>query len=49
MVLDRESNAMPAVRRRVGPSFLEFAGSWAGDDLEECLAAVYANRGPARF
>ena len=49
VVLDRESNAMPAVRRRVGPSFLEFAGSWAGDDLEECLAAVYANRGPARF
>ncbi|MFM2432024.1 MAG: hypothetical protein RLZZ511_3237 [Cyanobacteriota bacterium] len=22
----------------------EFAGTWAGDDLEECLAAVYATR-----
>jgi len=28
---------------------LEYAGSWAGDDFEECLAEVYAARGEAEF
>ncbi|WP_165774720.1 type II toxin-antitoxin system ParD family antitoxin [Candidatus Viridilinea mediisalina] len=27
-------------------SLLAFAGSWVGDDLEECLASVYATRTP---
>ena len=37
IVLDREPT-QPGVRRRIGPSFLECAGSWVGDDLGECLA-----------
>jgi hypothetical protein len=28
---------------------LKFAGTWAGDDLEECLADVYATRSKANF
>ena len=30
-------------------SLLRHAGTWAGDDFEECLEAVYASRGQARF
>ena len=28
---------------------LEFAGTWAGDDLEDCLDSVYATRSKASF
>jgi hypothetical protein len=49
IVLGSEPETTSAVRRRTGPSFLKYAGSWAGDDLEECLAVVAANRGEARF
>ena len=28
---------------------LKFAGTWQGDDLEECLEAVYQTRGEATF
>jgi hypothetical protein len=28
---------------------LEFAGTWAGDDLEDCLEAVYTTRSKANF
>ncbi len=30
-------------------SLLKYAGTWAGDDLEECLQIVYDNRGPLEF
>ncbi|MEY2833182.1 MAG: hypothetical protein RLZZ574_2441 [Cyanobacteriota bacterium] len=32
-----------------GRSILRHAGKWKGDDLEECLRAVYATRGKAKF
>lgn len=32
-----------------GRSILRHAGTWAGDDFEECLQSVYASRGKARF
>ncbi len=28
---------------------LEFAGTWAGEDLDDCLAHVYATRSKADF
>ncbi len=30
-------------------SLLKHAGTWIGDDFEECLQAVYAARGQAKF
>ncbi len=32
-----------------GRSILRHAGTWFGDDFEECLQAVYATRGKAKF
>ncbi|MHC5829398.1 MAG: DUF2281 domain-containing protein, partial [Nostoc sp.] len=32
-----------------GRSILRHAGTWEGDDFEECLQAVYATRGQAKF
>ena len=39
----------PAFRPSSGRSLLRHAGTWVGDDLEECLQDVYANRTKARF
>jgi hypothetical protein len=39
----------PAFRPGSGRSVLRHAGTWVDDDLEECLADVYANRTKARF
>lgn len=30
-------------------SLLKYAGTWVGDDFEECLQAVYDARGKAQF
>jgi hypothetical protein len=46
---EAESDRPPAFRPASGRSILRHAGTWAGDDLEECLADVYANRTKARF
>ena len=32
-----------------GRSILRHAGTWSGDDFEECLQSVYATRGKAKF
>ncbi|TFI52893.1 DUF2281 domain-containing protein [Mastigocladus laminosus UU774] len=32
-----------------GRSILRHAGTWEGDDFEECLQLVYATRGQAKF
>ncbi|MBW4596085.1 MAG: DUF2281 domain-containing protein [Brasilonema angustatum HA4187-MV1] len=32
-----------------GRSILRHAGTWAGDDYQECLELVYASRGKAKF
>ena len=41
----------PSVIRRgsKGKDLLKFAGAWVGDDLKECLQAVYDNRTEAEF
>ena len=39
----------PEQRRSTGADVLRFAGTWDGDDFEDCLAAVIASRSQARF
>jgi hypothetical protein len=43
----------PVFRPAKGPStarsLLQYAGTWEGDDLEECLQLVYATRSKAQF
>jgi len=36
-------------RQASGRSILKSAGTWQGDDFEECLQMVYASRGKAHF
>ena len=36
-------------RRSTGEDLLAFAGTWDGDDFEDCLAAVVETRSLARF
>jgi hypothetical protein len=47
---EKPSSIRPA---KDGPStagsLLKYAGTWEGDDLEECLRLVYENRLKARF
>lgn len=45
-----ESNeAPPPFRPSSGRSLLRHAGTWAGDDFEECLQLVYDTRAPLEF
>ena len=39
----------PEARPSTAASLLRYAATWVGDDLEECLKDVYANRTKARF
>ncbi len=39
----------PEARPSTAASLLKYAGTWVGDDLEECLRDVYANRAKSRF
>jgi hypothetical protein len=39
----------PAVAPSTALSLSQYAGTWEGDDLEECLRIVYATRSKARF
>ncbi len=39
----------PILRGSKAEDLLKFAGTWQGDDFEECLHAVYGTRSPARF
>ncbi|NJL61750.1 MAG: DUF2281 domain-containing protein [Methylacidiphilales bacterium] len=43
------SKEKPTYRPASGRSILRHAGTWEGDDFEECLQAVYATRGKAKF
>ena len=43
-----EASQLP-YRPASGRSILRHAGTWAGNDFEECLQLVYATRGKARF
>lgn len=42
-------NAQLPYRPASGRSILRYAGTWAGDDFDECLKSVYATRGKAKF
>ena len=39
----------PVLRGSTGSDLLQFAGTWQGDDFEECLEAAYEMRSPAEF
>lgn len=36
-------------KKSTAKNLLKFAGTWQGDDLEECLDQVYQTRGEATF
>ncbi|WP_193197218.1 hypothetical protein [Nostoc sp. MG11] len=41
--------ATPILRGFKAEDLLKFAGTWQGDDFEECLQLVYQTRSPAEF
>ncbi len=42
-------NDQPIVTGSTAADLLQFAGTWQGDDFEECLQSVYDSRLPAEF
>ena len=43
------NNSQLPYRPASGRSILRHAGTWEGDDFQECLQSVYATRGKAKF
>ncbi len=41
--------AAPIIRGSTAGDLLKFAGTWQGDDFEECLQLVYETRSQAEF
>ncbi|MDZ8108534.1 MAG: hypothetical protein RM338_23315 [Nostoc sp. DedQUE12a] len=41
--------ATPIIKGSKAEDLLKFAGTWQGDDFEECLQLVYETRSPAEF
>ena len=41
--------ATPILRGSKAEDLLKFAGTWQGNDFEECLQLVYETRSPAEF
>ena len=39
----------PILRGAKAKDLLKFAGTWQGDDFEECLQIVYDTRSPSEF
>jgi hypothetical protein len=46
---DAEEQLPPDQRQSMVGDLLQFAGTWEGDDFEECLEAVYASRSLIEF
>lgn len=44
-----KKHSTPLFRPASGRSLLRHAGTWAGDDFEECLQMVEENRGQIEF
>lgn len=42
-------HAEPILRGAKAGDLLQFAGTWEGDDLEDCLRLVYKTRSQAEF
>ncbi|MEA5523631.1 hypothetical protein [Nodularia spumigena] len=45
----KTKKAKPPQRPGSGKSILRHAGKWQGEDLKDCLQAVYDSRGVAEF
>ena len=43
------SDILLSPRRSSARSLLKYAGTWIGDDLEQCLEYIYATRAEAEF
>ncbi|MBD1893125.1 hypothetical protein [Coleofasciculus sp. FACHB-129] len=43
------SSETPSPSNSTAESLLRYAGTWEGDDLEECLQMVYDSRAPLEF
>lgn len=43
------SNSSPPLRGSTAKDLLEFAGTWEGDDIRECLQLVHDSRAPVEF
>jgi hypothetical protein len=41
---DRPHRVPPTLRRSTVGDLSKFAGTWEGDDIEECIDVVYASR-----
>lgn len=39
----------PVLTGSTGADLMQFAGTWQGDDFEDCLQSVYETRSPAEF
>lgn len=44
-----EPDAGPKESESTASELLRFAGTWEGDDFEQCLEDVYKTRGEAKF
>ncbi len=44
-----EQKARPQDNESTASKLLKFAGTWEGDDFEQCLEDVYKTRGEAKF
>ncbi len=44
-----EEDHSSETRNSTAASLLKFAGTWVGDDLQECLETVVATRSQAKF
>ncbi|MDF5733675.1 MAG: hypothetical protein PUP92_38315 [Rhizonema sp. PD38] len=50
MIKQRGDHSQSVIRRgSTGQDLLNFADTWHGDDLEECLEFLHATRSTAKF
>ena len=47
--LKQRLQSLPTLRPASGRSLLRHAGTWQGDDFEDCLQSVYDSRSEAEF
>ncbi len=47
--LKQRLQPLPTLRPASGRSLLRHAGTWQGDDFEDCLQSVYDSRSEAEF
>lgn len=47
--IPNDAASEPTLSGSTAADLIRFSGTWQGDDLDECLQAVYDNRSPAQF